>query len=53
MMNKHMFICPLCETVITIQSRLDLKEGYTPFCAACSGRTISMNSDEYRYGKLA
>ena len=52
-MKKYMFICPRCKTTVTIQGKYELPEKYTPLCASCSGRTISMTSDEYAYGKLA
>ena len=52
-MNKELFKCMKCPTIITIESNNSIPDGYTPICPTCSGRTISMTSDEYAYGKLA
>ncbi len=52
-MKKYLFICPNCKTTTIIQGKYELSENYTPLCASCSGRTINMTSDEYKYGQLA
>jgi transcription elongation factor Elf1 len=50
-MKKHMFKCPACNTIMSIETDLeDSKIHMVPPCPCGKSRMDSMQSDAYRYG---
>jgi len=51
-MTKHMFKCPLCNTVMSIETELpEDKIHKVPPCPCGKSRMDNMQSDAYKYGR--
>ena len=49
-MNKYMFKCMKCETVMTIETKLDKSKIHNvPPCPCGASRMLDMSSSEYAY----
>jgi DNA-directed RNA polymerase subunit RPC12/RpoP len=52
-MNKYMFKCSNCKTIMIIETSLTDREIHkAPLCPCGYSRMINMASDEYAYGNL-
>ena len=48
-MNKYIFKCQTCQTIMSIETKLDIH--MAPPCPCGKARMLSLNSYEYAYGQ--
>jgi len=52
-MNKYMFKCPTCKTIMSIETNLEDRHIHkVPPCPCGHSRMIDMSSPEYAYGNV-